>query len=211
MKRNHQLLTESERDQLLAIPVDRDRLARIYTFEPSDIDFIGARRERRNRLGVALQLALLRHPGTPLAHNLRDRGTIPHHLAAFVAEQLGLRVSVRILAGRGGSGFRLSSLPMCGSVGEAAMPRHRSARPGRPRRNGSKGGFPSGRRRCGAQACQHCGGGANGCILPAQNDERRRAKTTAWACSYAGCESCRPSQSTISGGLRSIQSIPKTI
>jgi hypothetical protein len=50
-KRKHQLLTESERDQILAIPVDRDQLARLYTFEPSDIEIIGARRERRNRMG----------------------------------------------------------------------------------------------------------------------------------------------------------------
>src|SRR3546814_1481708 len=59
-KRKHQLLTESERAQILAIPTDRDHLARLYTFEPSDIEIIGARRERRNQLGVALQLALLR-------------------------------------------------------------------------------------------------------------------------------------------------------
>jgi hypothetical protein len=92
-KRKHQLLTESERDQILAIPVDRDQLARLYTFEPSDIEIIGARRERRNRMGVALQLALLRNPGTTLAQIIRDHGTIPHHLAVFVAEQLGLRVT----------------------------------------------------------------------------------------------------------------------
>ena len=74
VKRKHQLLTESERDQILAIPTDRDHLARLYSFEPSDIDIIGARRERRNRLGVALQLALLRHPGTTLAQIIRDKG-----------------------------------------------------------------------------------------------------------------------------------------
>lgn len=43
VKRKHQLLTESERDQILAIPTDRDHLARLYSFEPSDIDIIGAR------------------------------------------------------------------------------------------------------------------------------------------------------------------------
>ena len=43
-KRKHQLLTESERDHILAIPTDRDHLARLYTFEPSDIEIIGARR-----------------------------------------------------------------------------------------------------------------------------------------------------------------------
>lgn len=93
VKRKHQLLTESERDQILAIPIDRDQLARLYTFEASDMEIIGARRERRNRLGVALQLALLRHPGTTLAQVIRDHGAIPHHLADFVAEQLGLRVA----------------------------------------------------------------------------------------------------------------------
>ncbi|BBF72430.1 MULTISPECIES: DUF4158 domain-containing protein [Alphaproteobacteria] len=92
-KRKHQLLTESERDQILAIPTDRDHLARLYTFEPSDIEIIGARREQRNQLGVALQLALLRHPGITLAQLIQDRGAIPHDLAAFVAEQLGLHVT----------------------------------------------------------------------------------------------------------------------
>ena len=92
-KRKHQLLTESERDQILAIPTDRDHLARLYTFEPSDIEIIGARRERRNQLGVALQLALLRHPGITLAQLIQDRGAIPHDLAAFVAEQLGQHVT----------------------------------------------------------------------------------------------------------------------
>src|SRR3546814_3350133 len=66
-KRKHQHLTESERDQILAIPTDRDHLARLYTFEPSDIEIIRARRERRHQLGVALQLALLRHTGITTA------------------------------------------------------------------------------------------------------------------------------------------------
>jgi hypothetical protein len=100
-KRKHQLLTESERDQILAIPTDRDHLARLYTFEPSDIEIIGARRERRNQLGVALQLALLRHPGITLAQLIQDRGAIPHDLAAFVAEQLGLRNRAGQLCGAG--------------------------------------------------------------------------------------------------------------
>jgi len=92
-KRKHQLLTESERDQILAIPTDRDHLARLYTFEPSDIETISTRRERRNQLGFAVQLALLRHPGIALSQLIQERGTLPHDLAAFVAEQLGLRVT----------------------------------------------------------------------------------------------------------------------
>lgn len=42
-KRKHQLLTDSERDQILAIPTERDHLARLYNFEPSDIEIIGTR------------------------------------------------------------------------------------------------------------------------------------------------------------------------
>jgi NAD/NADP transhydrogenase beta subunit len=63
----HELLNEIEREHLLGIPVDRDELARLYTLEPSDIGLIRLRRGDRNRLGVALQLARLRHPGMTLA------------------------------------------------------------------------------------------------------------------------------------------------
>ncbi|ANI79369.1 hypothetical protein EP837_02975 [Sphingobium sp. EP60837] len=38
MKRKHQLLSENERDQVLAIPTDHGQLARLYTFEPLDLD-----------------------------------------------------------------------------------------------------------------------------------------------------------------------------
>src|SRR3546814_11600539 len=73
-KRKHQLLTESERDQILAIPIERDHLARLYTFEPSDIELIGERRERRNQLDVALQLALFRTHGITLSHLIQNTG-----------------------------------------------------------------------------------------------------------------------------------------
>uniref|UniRef100_UPI000567368B DUF4158 domain-containing protein n=1 Tax=Rhizobium fredii TaxID=380 RepID=UPI000567368B len=61
--RKHELLTEAERVQLLGVPTERDDLARLYTFERRDLDLIRLRREDRNRLGLALQLALFRHPG----------------------------------------------------------------------------------------------------------------------------------------------------
>jgi hypothetical protein len=86
----HSLLSEAERDQLLGIPTERDDLARLYTFEPSDIDQIRLRREDRNRLGIGLQLALLRHPGATLAQVLDRVHGLPEELLAFVAEQLGV-------------------------------------------------------------------------------------------------------------------------
>jgi hypothetical protein len=58
--RKHELLNDGERKQLLNIPENRDDLVRLYTFEPVEIDLILQRREDHNRLGVALQLALLR-------------------------------------------------------------------------------------------------------------------------------------------------------
>lgn len=90
----HTLLSEAEREQLLGIPTMRDDLARLYTFEPRDIDLIQRRREDRNRFGIALQLALLRHPGAALAQVLDRVPELPDDLLAFIAEQIGVTVSV---------------------------------------------------------------------------------------------------------------------
>lgn len=101
-KRKHELLTNAEREQLIGIPRDRDLLARLYTFEPNDLSIIGIRREQRNWLGAALQLALLRHPGMSLAQFLQDGKEVPQELLAFVAAQLGLSPTVLAdYAGRG--------------------------------------------------------------------------------------------------------------
>ncbi len=54
----------------------------LYTFEP-DIEIIGQRRERRNQLGVALQLALLRHPGITLAQVIQYTMPPCHHATIF--------------------------------------------------------------------------------------------------------------------------------
>ena len=64
------LLSAEERVRLFGVPTERDALARLYTFEPRDLDLIRRRREDRNRLGFAVQLALVRHPGLTLAQVL---------------------------------------------------------------------------------------------------------------------------------------------
>jgi TnpA family transposase len=61
------LLTDEERRLLFGVPDDPDDLARHYTFTRSDQDLVAGRRGSANRLGFAVQLALLRHPGTGLA------------------------------------------------------------------------------------------------------------------------------------------------
>lgn len=99
--RKHELLSETEREQLLGIPIDRDDLARLYTLEPNDIDQVRLRREDRNRLGVALQLALFRHPGVTLAQILQSSAGLPEELVSFVAEQLDITaIALADYAGR---------------------------------------------------------------------------------------------------------------
>ena len=63
-----QLLTDEERQALLGIPPDADSLARLFTLSRLDRNLVAERRGNANRLGCAVQLALLRHPGTPLAY-----------------------------------------------------------------------------------------------------------------------------------------------
>ena len=61
------LLTDEERQLLFGVPGDTDALARHYTFTRSDQDLVAVRRGAANRLGFAVQLALVRHPGIGLA------------------------------------------------------------------------------------------------------------------------------------------------
>lgn len=71
------LLSAEERRLLFGVPVERDALAQRHTFDPGDLELIHSRREDRNRLGFAVQLALLRHPGLTLAQVLAQPGTQP--------------------------------------------------------------------------------------------------------------------------------------
>ena len=82
------LLSAEERRLLFGVPVEWDALARRYTFDPGDLELIHTRREDRNRLGFAVQLALLRHPGLTLAQVLAQPGTDLTPLVGFVAGQL---------------------------------------------------------------------------------------------------------------------------
>ena len=84
------LLSAEERHQLFGVPVDRDALARLYTFELADLGLIEARREDRNRLGFAVQLALIRHPGLTLAQVTEQPGVDLEPLVSFIASQLQL-------------------------------------------------------------------------------------------------------------------------
>ena len=54
-----ELLTSSERDQLLALPRDEGALLRVATLSREELAFIGQHRGNHNRLGVGIQLLLL--------------------------------------------------------------------------------------------------------------------------------------------------------
>ena len=62
-----QLLTNEERQALLGIPLDSDGMARRFTLSRADQDLVADRRRDTNRIGFAVQLALLRYPGIALA------------------------------------------------------------------------------------------------------------------------------------------------
>lgn len=62
-----QLLTDEERQALLGIPLDPDGMARCFTLSRADQELVAERRRDANRIGFAVQLALLRYPGMALA------------------------------------------------------------------------------------------------------------------------------------------------
>ena len=84
-----QLLTDEERQALLGIPADPDALARLFTFTRSDEDLVAERHGDASRLGFAVQLALLRHPGTVLAH----LDQVPGPLVTWLAGRLDIPAS----------------------------------------------------------------------------------------------------------------------
>jgi TnpA family transposase len=85
-----QLLTDEERQALLGIPPDADSLARLFTLSQLDRNLVAERRGDPNRLGCAIQLALLRHPGTALAYLDQPIDT----LVIWMAGQLDIPAAV---------------------------------------------------------------------------------------------------------------------
>jgi len=80
------ILSVAERDSLLALPDAEDELIRHYTFSEPDLSLIRQRRGDANRLGVAVQLCLLRYPGQGL---LPDTA-VPTSLLHWIGRRLRL-------------------------------------------------------------------------------------------------------------------------
>jgi TnpA family transposase len=80
------LLTDAQRPALFDHPTAEPELIRHYTLAEADLVLIARQRHDHTRLGFALMLCTLRHPG----RLLRDGEHPPAALIRFVAEQLGV-------------------------------------------------------------------------------------------------------------------------
>lgn len=80
------LLTEEQRLELMEIPhnINEYEIGKHYTFSSYDVAIINKHRRDYNRLGFAIQLALLRYPGWPLS----SINKIPESVLNYIAEQI---------------------------------------------------------------------------------------------------------------------------
>jgi TnpA family transposase len=80
------LLSSEQRIRLFTIPSDQSEMTRHYVLDADDQALVGARRRAGNRLGFAVQLCALRHPGRVLDPSESP----PAPMLAFVASQIGV-------------------------------------------------------------------------------------------------------------------------
>lgn len=83
------ILSATERASLLALPESQDDLIRFYTFDESDLALIRQRRGDANRIGFAVQLAVLRYPG----HALGSDMPLPGPIIEWIARQVRAEAS----------------------------------------------------------------------------------------------------------------------
>ena len=83
---SRRLVPPSVRDRVLGIPSDIWSLERHYVLPDEDLELIATRRRADNRLGLAVHLALLRHPGQGWLDGIAP----PPELVAWLAEQTGV-------------------------------------------------------------------------------------------------------------------------
>ena len=78
------ILTGTQLAALFDPPTDQRELVRHYTLSATDLAMVQRRRGGQNRLGYALMLCYLRHPGRPLKTSERP----PSALVSFIAGQI---------------------------------------------------------------------------------------------------------------------------
>ncbi|MCS1390271.1 MULTISPECIES: Tn3 family transposase [Lysinibacillus] len=87
--RGRELLTPDQRLGLMQIPEDEWILGTYYTFSKRDLEIINKRRREENRLGFAVQLAILRYPSWPYTHIK----SIPDSVIDYISKQIGINSS----------------------------------------------------------------------------------------------------------------------
>ncbi len=80
------ILSAAERTSLLRLPDTEEELIRHYTFSEADLSLIRHRRSDANRLGVAVQLCLLRFPGQGLVPD----AILPSILLQWLGRQINI-------------------------------------------------------------------------------------------------------------------------
>lgn len=85
MARGRELLTPEQRQAFMQISEDEWVLGTYYTFSKRDLEIINKRRREENRLGFAVQLAILRYPGWPYTHIK----SIPDSVIHYISKQIG--------------------------------------------------------------------------------------------------------------------------
>ena len=79
-------LSSSIRETLFGIPSDPAALERFYVLAEEDLALIRSRRKPENRLGLAIHLALLRHPG----QGWREGDQLPEAVVHWLSEQVNV-------------------------------------------------------------------------------------------------------------------------
>ena len=78
------ILSSAERDGLLTLPDASAELIRLYTFNDVDLAIIRQHRGPANRLGFAVQLCCMRHPGIRLAADAEPFAPLLRMVAAQI-------------------------------------------------------------------------------------------------------------------------------
>ena len=79
------ILSPAHRTAIFDPPADRATVERLYTLGPDDLAQVARRRRRANRIGYAVQLCYLRHPG----RGLLTSEEVPDAMLALLADQIG--------------------------------------------------------------------------------------------------------------------------
>lgn len=81
------VLSELEKQSLLTIPTTFPELSNYYLLSETDISIINQKRGNHNKLGFALLLICMRHPGI----GINNDTFISEEVVKFVAEQLKIK------------------------------------------------------------------------------------------------------------------------